>query len=97
MEQEIFVVYAHIVDANGTFNILNGYPKSFKSASYDNDIEKAQKRAIGEWHEAMGAFAKRDDRQVQTAFVVQVSKGIVIANSTYGELPELPNPESATE
>lgn len=97
MEQEIFVLYAHIVDANGTFNILSGYPKSFKSTSYDNSIETAQKRAIGEWHEAMGAFAKRDDRQVQTAFVVQVSKGIVIANSTYGELPQLPNPESATE
>ena len=97
MEQEIFVVYAHIVDANGTFNLLSGYPKSFKSTSYDNDIATAQKRAIGEWHEAMGTFAKRDDRQVQTAFLVQVSKGIVIANSTYGELPQLPNPESATE
>lgn len=97
MDQEIFAVYAHIVDANGTFNLLSGYPKSFKSTSYDNDIEKTKKRAIGEWHEAMGAFAKRDDRQVQTAFVMQVSNGIVIANSTYGELPELPNTESATE
>ena len=97
MKQEIFAVYAHIVDANGTFNLLSGYPKAFKSTSNGNDIEKAQKRAIGEWHEVMGTFAKRDDRQVQTAFVVQVSKGIVIASSTYGELPELPNPESAPE
>ena len=97
MEQEIYVVYAHIVDANGTFNMLSGYPKSFKSISYDNSIETAQKRAIGEWHEVMGTFAKRDDRQVQTAFVVQVSNGIVVANSTYGELPQLPDPESVTE
>lgn len=97
MKQEIYVVYAHIVDANGTFNMLNGYPKSFKSANYNNSIETAQKRALGEYYEAMGAFAKRDDRQVQTAFVVQVSNGIVIAGSTYGGLPELPDPENATE
>ena len=97
MEQEIFVVYAHIVDANGTFNLLTGYPKSFKSASYGNDIEKAQQRAIGEWHEVMGTFAKRDDRQVQTAFVVKVSNGMVIASGSYGKLQELPNPEPETE
>lgn len=89
MEQEIFVVYAHIVDANGTFNLLNGYPKSFKSTSYDNDIEKARKRAIGEWHEVMGTFAKRDDRQVQTAFVMSVSDGVEIASGSYGKLPDL--------
>lgn len=89
MEQEIFALYAHIVDANGTFNLLNGYPKSFKSASYGDDVEKAQKRAIGEWHEVMGTFAKRDDRQVQTAFVVRVSNGVVIASGSYGELPTL--------
>lgn len=89
MEQEIFVVYAHIVDANGTFNLLNGYPKAFKSVSYNNDIEKAQKRAIGEWHEVMGTFAKRDDRQVQTAFVVRVSDGAEIASGSYGKLPDL--------
>ena len=89
MEQEIFAVYAHIVDANGTFNLLSGYPKSFKSTSYDNDIEKTQKRAIGEWHEVMGAFAKRDDRQVQTAFVMRVSDGVEIASGSYGKLPNL--------
>lgn len=94
MTQEIFVVHAQIVDANGTFNELSGYPKAFKSTAYDNDIEKTRQRAIGDWHEAMGAFAKRDDRQIQCAFVMQASSGSIIANGQYGKLPELPDPES---
>ena len=92
MEQEIFAVYAHIVDANGTFNQLNGYPKTFKSVNYDNDIERAKSRATGEWHEVIGTFGKRDDRQVQYAFVIRVSDGAIIASGQYGNLPALPTP-----
>ena len=91
MTQEIFVVNASIVDANGTFNNLSGYPKTFKSTAYDNDIPKTRQRAIGEWHEVMGAFAKRDDRQVQYANVIQMGNGAVIETGMYGALPELPD------
>lgn len=93
MTQEIFIVHAQIVDANGTFNELSGYPKAFKSTQYDNDIEKARQRALGDYHDAMGAFAKRDDRQVQVAFVMQMSNGAIVANGQFGKLPTLPEPE----
>ena len=93
MMQEIFIVHAQIVDANGTFNELSGYPKAFKSTQYENDIEKARQRALGEYHDAMGAFAKRDDRQVQNAFVMQASNGAVVAQGQFGLLPMLPDPE----
>lgn len=93
MIQEIFVVHAQIVDANGTFNELNGYPKAFKSTNYDNDIVKAKNRATAEWHDAMGAFGKRDDRQVQSAFIVRISDGAFIASGMYGALPLIPDPE----
>lgn len=93
MKQEIFAVFAQIVDANGTFTSMSGYPKAYKSTAYNNDIEKARQRAIGDFHECMGAFAKRDDRQIQSAFVVQLSTGAVIANGQYGKLPEIPEPE----
>lgn len=89
MAQEIFVVYAHIVDANGTFNELSGYPKAFKSTNYDDNIEKAKNRAIGDFHEVMGAFAKRDDRKVQSAFVIRVSDGAIISSGQFGSLPEV--------
>ena len=93
MIQEIFVVHAQIVDANGTFNELSGYPKAFKSTAYENDIEKARQRALGDYHDAMGAFGKRDDRQVQAAFVMQMSNGAIIGSGQFGKLPELPDPE----
>ena len=93
MVQEIFVVHAQIVDANGTFNELSGYPKAFKSTAYDNNIEKARQRALGDYYDAMGAFGKRDDRQIQSAFVVQLSNGSIIANGQFGVLPTLPDPE----
>lgn len=93
MTQEIFIVHAQIVDANGTFNELSGYPKAFKSTQYDNDIEKARQRALGDYHEVMGAFAKRDDRQVQSAFVMQASSNAIVALGKFGELPALPDPE----
>ena len=93
MTQEIFVVHAQIVDANGTFNEMSGYPKAFKSTSYNNDIEKARQRALGDYHDVMGAFGKRDDRQVQAAFVMQASDSAVIASGQFGQLPSLPDPE----
>ena len=93
MTQEIFVVHAEIVDANGTFNSLSGYPKAFKSVAYNNDIDKTRQRAMGDFYDVMGDFGKRDDRQVQTAFVMQISNGAFIASSQFGALPVLPDPE----
>ena len=43
-KRQIFVTTAQIVDANGSFATLNGYPKTFDSRNYDNDIDKAQNR-----------------------------------------------------
>ena len=97
MVQEVFVVNASIIDANGAFNNLSGYPKSFKSVSYNNDVEKARQRAIGDWHEVMGTFAKRDDRQIQYANVIQMNTGAVVMNGKLGKLPELPDPEPVEE
>lgn len=93
MTQEIFIVHAQIVDANGAFNELSGYPKAFKSTQYNNSIEKAKQRAIGDYHEVMGAFGKRDDRQIQSAFVMQASNSHIVALGQFGQLPDLPDPE----
>ena len=45
--RNIFIVNAFIIDSNGTYNVLSGYPKNFDSNSYQNDIAKARKRADG--------------------------------------------------
>lgn len=64
--RNIFIVNAWIVDSTNAFHILDNYPKSFDSNSYSGDIDKALKRARGEYHEVGGAFCKRDDRILQT-------------------------------
>ena len=68
MKRQIFEVYAKVVDANGAYSTLTGYPKTFDSRSYDGDIDKTLRRAMGEFSETYGAMCKRDDRQLQTRY-----------------------------
>ena len=72
MARNIFTVSAYIVDANGTKNNLSGYPKDFDSRNYQDDIEKARKRADGDFSEVWGAFCKRDDRMIQTVTLTNI-------------------------
>ena len=87
MARQIFIVTAQIVDANGAFNVVSGYPKSFDSNNYSGDIDKAQRRAEGEFSEAWGAFCKRDDRQIQTV-MLYTADGFQIDRKSSGAFPE---------
>lgn len=93
MQREIYEVTAKVVDANGTFNTLTGYPKVYDSRSYDNDLEKTLQRARGGWHEALDAMSKIDTRQVQFAMIIRVSDGVQVALEKIGKLADLPDPE----
>ena len=86
--REIYEVYAKVVDANGSYNTLSGYPKVFDSKNYDGDIEKARNRALGEYHSCLGSMYTRDDRQIQFAMVLRVSDGLQIEMTHVGEFPE---------
>lgn len=94
MEREIFIVSAHIVDANGTFNILSGYPKTFDSKNYGGDIEKTRRRAEGEFSDCWGAMCKRDDRMIQTV-TLEVSNGYQLDKKTNGSFPVEEEPVEA--
>lgn len=96
MTRQIFVVDAHIVDANGTFNYLEGYPKRFDSKNYGNDVDKAQIRAIGDASEAFGAMCKVDTRQLQ-AVIVMTADGFVVDKRTIGKLADVPEPTPEPE
>ena len=87
MARQIFIVTAQIVDANGSFNVVSGYPKTFDSANYSGDIDKAQRRAEGELSEAWGAMCKRDDRQIQTV-MLYTADGFQLERKTSGGFPE---------
>ena len=83
MARNIFTVSAYIVDANGTKNYLSGYPKDFDSRSYNDDVDKARKRADGDFSDVWGAFCKRDDRQIQTVTLTNI-KGDLLDHKSMG-------------
>lgn len=91
MTRQIFIVDAHIVDANGTFNYITGYPKTFDSRSYNNDIDKTQIRAIGDASDVFGDMCKVDTRQLQTV-VVMTADGFVVEKRTIGKIADIPEP-----
>ena len=97
MKREIYEVYAKVVDSNGSYNILTGYPKIFDSRNYNNDVEKAKNRAYGEWHECIGAMCKRDDRQLQFAMIIRARDGVQIELAKLGDIADLPDPEPEPE
>lgn len=92
MERQIFKVDAQIVDANGAFHVLDGYPKTFDSRNYGNSVDKAQRRAEGEFSDTWGAMCKRDDRIIQTV-VLSTVEGFQLDKKSYGVFPEDPEPE----
>ena len=94
MTREIYKVTAEIIDANGTYNSITNYPKIFDSKNYNNDTKKTYQRAIGDWHEVMGAFGKRDDRQLQIAQVIFLNTGAIIQNEYVGQVSEIENIEN---
>ena len=91
MVRNIFLVYAAVVDANGSYATLSNYPKTFDSKNYGNDIEKARQRAYGEYHEVLGAMCKRDDRQEQFAMIINVGTGEQLEHTVIGAIADLPD------
>lgn len=87
MAREIFVVSAYIVDSNGTFNFLSGYPKTFDSRNYSNDVGKTKRRAEGDMSEVWGAMCKRDDRMIQTV-TLTASNGYQLDHKSVGYFAE---------
>lgn len=97
MARQIFKVDAFIVDANGTYAMLSGYPKIFDSRGYGDDIDKAQRRAEGDMCEAWGAMCKVDSRQIQTVVLSSID-GFQIERRTMGGFPvPVEEPEEVSE
>lgn len=85
--RNIYIVDAMIVDANGTFNHLDGYPKKFDSKSYGDDVDKTRRRAEGDFSEVWGAMCKVDTRMIQTVTLSTVD-GFLIDHKTTGQFAE---------
>ena len=72
MSRNIFRVDAFIVDANGTYHGMDGYPKTFDSKNYQNDVDKALNRADGDASTVWATFCTQDTRMVQTVTLTDI-------------------------
>lgn len=89
--RNIFRVDAFIIDANGTYHGLDGYPKNFDSATYGDDVDKALKRADGDASEVWSSFCTQDSRMIQTVTLSDIS-GNQIYKKSMGGFPGEPKP-----
>ena len=94
MARTILEVDAVVVDANGTFNRMSGYPKRFDSNNYSGDLEGTMKRAKAEYHHTLGdMYGNQAGRQVQSARLTDVY-GTTYLRESIGVLPgNEPEPE----
>lgn len=97
MVREIYEVYAQIVDANGNFADLSGYPKVVDSKTYNGDVDKTKMRAYSYLYDALAKMCVRDDRQLQFATIIRVNDGQQIALECFGRIADLPDPPPPEE
>ena len=93
MKRQIFEVYAKVMDANGNYNTLNGYPKVFDSHSYNDDIDKALRRATGAFASCWSDMCAVDNRQLQMVMLMSAD-GFVIDKKVIGAIADLPEEDS---
>lgn len=92
MKRQIFEVYAKVVDSSGAYNTLSGYPKSFDSHTYGDNIDRALMRATGEFASTWGAMCLREDRQLQMVMLM-TADGFVIDKKVIGQIADLAETE----
>ena len=69
--RKILYLNAWVVDSNGTWSQFSNNeknistPTTFDSKNYQDDIEKAQKRAKGVFSDIVGLMSKVDNRKLQ--------------------------------
>lgn len=93
MAREIFRVDAYIIDANGAYHGMDGYPKTFDSKNYQDDISKAYKRADGDASTVWAGFCTQDTRIIQTVTLSDIN-GTQYYKKSIGGFPADPEPEA---
>ena len=91
MQRQIYITYAYIVDANGNWSDLQGYPKSRDSKTTDmgNDLNKTWARANKDNSDAWSKINEVDTRQIGTVFTVDATGFPVIPAKTRGALADV--------
>ena len=85
--RKLFIIFAWVIDANGTYHTMDGYPKTFDSKNYSNDTEKALRRAKSDYFDIISNMCKVDTRKVQGVILMD-ELGLIIEIFSEGDLSE---------
>ena len=92
MARNIFKVNATVLDANGNFSTVSGFPKVFDSDNYGGNTITALRRAKAAYHTQLGLNYAVDGRQMQTVTIEQAN-GQLVNRESEGNFPPDPEPE----
>ena len=84
MARNIFRVDAWLLDANGAYHGIDGYPKNFDSKNYNDDVDKAYRRADGDASGVWEGFCTQDTRMIQTVTLSDISGNLIYKKSMGG-------------
>lgn len=95
MQRQIFEVQSKTFSQSvgGYVSNLSGYPKTFDSHSYGDDIDLTLKKAQGAFAEAWSNACKIDNREIQTILLMTID-GVILEKRVLGKLEELPDETS---
>lgn len=99
--RNIFTVHATIVNENGVYSKVSGFPKEFDSASYADEThplpagnpKKAWRRAKAAAHTQLGLNYAVDNRRMQSVYIIQADGREVFSESEGSFEPEQLDPE----
>jgi len=97
MARSLFIVNATVVDANGNFSTVSGFPKRFDSNSYQGNEETALRRAKAAYHTQLGLNYAVDNRQMQTVTLSSADGRMILRDSEGWFVDPEPQPEPEPE
>lgn len=89
MARNIFRVDAWTIDSTGAYHGVTNYPKNFDSNNYtatasESAVDIAFKRADGDASTVWADFCTKDNRQIQTVTLSDISGNLIYKKSMGG-------------
>lgn len=97
MAWNIFKVNASMVNTNGQYSGVSGFPKTFSSESYDGSTDKALRRAKAALYSWLGNMYAVDNWQMITATIEQANGQQVMRVNEGTRIEPTPEPEPEPE
>ena len=91
--RNIYIINAQVINKNGDFFILDGFPKHIDARSYEGDVDKARRMADAVFCDTWAEMCRdNNERWIQSVFVTDIF-GNILDRKSMGNFPADPAPE----